>query len=223
MRDNNLGFVGVAPLCTLIAVKGLNERGFGETSWIVMGMDWIDANQAAYNIKVVSMSFGGFGYDGVEDLAIQQGTNDGLTFVAAAGNSSVKIPDNFFSPACLNNVIAVSALQSGDTLAGFSDWGPRCDLIAPGVSILSTFPSAGVAGGYASFSGTSMACPHVAGCCALWFSAHVAPGGAGNFAACKAALLANAEAAPGGGWPNGHGFIEAEPLVNALNLDQPIP
>jgi subtilisin family serine protease len=223
MRDNTIGYVGVAPDCTLVPVKGLNERGYGETSWIVMGMDWIDQhrNDPNLNILVVSMSFGGFGYDGAEDAAIQQGTTDGLVFVAAAGNSSVKIPDNFFSPACLSNVIAVSALQNGDTLANFSDWGPRCDLIAPGVSILSTFPSDSVNGGYASFSGTSMACPHVSGCCALWFSAHTAPGGAANYTSVFAALLANSEAAPPGGWPNGHGFTESEPLVNALNLDQP--
>jgi subtilisin family serine protease len=216
MRDVPSGFVGTAPQCYLIPVKGLSDRGFGLTSWIVMGMDWADANMATYNIKVVSMSFGGGGYDAVEEAAINQGTTDGLTFVAAAGNSFQDVIAGQFCPAMFANVITVSALAPGDQFAGYSNYGAAIDLIAPGSSITATFRNERTA----TLSGTSMACPHVAGCCALWFSNHLAPGGAGNFAAVKAALLASAEPAPVGGWPGDPDGIK-EPLVNALNLDQP--
>ncbi len=67
-----------------------------------------------------------------------------------------------------DSVIAVSAIGSDNTLASFSSRGPKIELCAPGVQILSTAPG----GGYQQMSGTSMACPHTSGVAALAWGAH---------------------------------------------------
>ena len=93
-----------------------------------------------------------------------------MLFVAAAGNSAENndffpmIPAAFDNP----NVIAVAATTNYDELAYFSNYGAATvHLAAPGQDILSTVPN----NGYSSFSGTSMAAPHVSGAAALVLSA----------------------------------------------------
>ncbi|MDX1493688.1 MAG: S8 family serine peptidase, partial [Longimicrobiales bacterium] len=181
--DNGVGVVGVAPGARLWAVKVLNSRGSGYTSWIVAGIDWVAAN--ASTIEVANMSLGGSGYSQAEYDAIQGAVNAGVAFAVAAGNSDDDA--NGYSPAAFDNVLTVSALadfdgQEGglgsptcrndqdDTLADFSNWGSAVQIAAPGVCILSTFPLE--QGEYASISGTSMASPHAAGALALLASSN---------------------------------------------------
>ncbi|MFZ7112940.1 MAG: S8 family serine peptidase [Desulfatiglandales bacterium] len=180
--DNDQGVVGVAPGARLWAVKVLNSRGSGYTSWIVAGIDWVAAN--ADTIEVANMSLGGAGFNQAEYDAIQGAVNKGVAFAVAAGNSDDDAGN--YSPAAFDNVLTVSALadfdgepgglgsptcrtDQDDTLADFSNWGPAVDIAAPGVCILSTFPLE--QGEYGTISGTSMASPHVAGALALLASA----------------------------------------------------
>jgi len=181
--DNGDGVVGVAPGARLWAVKVLNKRGSGYSSWIVAGIDWVAAN--ADRIEVANMSLGGSGFSQAEYDAIQGAVNKGVAFAVAAGNESDDA--NNYSPGGFDNVLSVSALADynglpgggaastcytdvDDTLAAFSNWGPEIDVAAPGVCILSTYPLE--KGSYGTISGTSMASPHAAGALALLASAN---------------------------------------------------
>ena len=188
--DGNL-VVGVAPGARIWAVKVLNAAGSGSISQIICGIDWVTAR--ASTIEVANMSLGGQSFFGAFSgcsssfdpmhPAICRSVQAGVTYAVAAGNSASD--SNFFVPATYSEVITVSALadfngQPGggaastcradqdDTLADFSNFGADVDLIAPGVCITSTSNS----GGLATFSGTSMAIPHVAGAAALYKSTH---------------------------------------------------
>jgi subtilisin family serine protease len=180
--DDGDGVVGVAPGARLWAVKVLNKRGSGWSSWIIAGIDWVAAN--ASTIEVANMSLGGAGYSQAEYDAIQGAVNAGVAFAVAAGNEDDDA--NNYSPGGFDNVLSVSALADfnglpgggaaptcrtdvDDTLADFSNWGPEVDIAAPGVCILSTYPLE--KGEYGTISGTSMASPHVAGALALLASA----------------------------------------------------
>jgi subtilisin len=174
--DNDIGVVGVAPGARLWAVKVLNSRGSGYTSWIIAGIDWVAKNAAT--IEVANMSLSGSGYNQAEYDAIQGAVNKGVAFAVAAGNSNANAFN--YSPAGFDNVLTVSALadfdgipggfgsptcrsDQDDTLADFSNWGSAVDIAAPGVCVESTVPG----GGYDTYSGTSMASPHAAGALAL--------------------------------------------------------
>jgi subtilisin family serine protease len=190
-RDNVDGVVGVAPGARLYAVKVLNAQGSGSISQIICGIDWVTAR--AGTIEVANMSLGGqsfFGsFSGCSSSfdpmhpAICRSVQAGVTYAVSAGNSAANA--NNFIPATYNEVITTSALadfngQPGggaaatcradqdDTFADFSNFGADVDLIAPGVCIRSSAPN----GGLATFSGTSMASPHVAGAAALYRSTH---------------------------------------------------
>jgi subtilisin len=190
-RDNGDAVVGVAPGARLYAVKVLNAQGSGTISQIICGIDWVTAR--AGTIEVANMSLGGQSFFGAFSgcsssfdpmhPAICRSVAAGVTYAVAAGNSASDA--NFFVPATYPEVITVSALadfngQPGggaastcradqdDTFADFSNFGADVDLIAPGVCIVSTAPG----GGLNTFSGTSMASPHVAGSAALYKSTH---------------------------------------------------
>jgi subtilisin len=151
--NNSQGVVGVSTEATLHAVKVLDKRGSGSFSDIAAGMEYT----ADQGWDVGSMSLGASSGSQVIQDACTYAYSNGVLLVAAAGNSG-PCTDCVGYPAVYPEVIAVSATSSDDSLASFSSTGPEVEIAAPGEAIYSSIP-----GGYDTFSGTSMACPHVAG------------------------------------------------------------
>lgn len=156
--NNAIGVVGVAPGASLLVAKVLNRQGSGYLSDVIAGVDWCVSQGA----KVVSMSLGTSSDVQAMHNAVDAAYASGALLVAAAGND-YSGPVSY--PAAYGSVIAVSATNSADGLASFSNIGPEVELAAPGVSIFSTWYD----GMYATLSGTSMATPHVSGVAALAF------------------------------------------------------
>lgn len=165
--NNSNGVVGVNWQVGIIPVKVLQANGSGSTAGVIAGMDYAVARGA----RIVNMSLGGGGYSQAFYDSIARARDRGVLLVAAAGNESNNNDASPSYPASygLSNIISVAATDSSDHIASFSNFGASSvHLAAPGVSIISTLPG----GTYASFSGTSMACPHVAGAAALVASAN---------------------------------------------------
>jgi subtilisin len=151
--DNSEGVVGVATEATLHAVKVLDGNGSGSFSDVAAGIEYT----ADQGWDVGSLSLGtSSGSQTVKD-ACTYAYEKGVLLVAAAGNDG-PCSDCVGYPAAYEECIAVSSTDSDDTLSSFSSTGPEVELAAPGGEIYST-----VIGGYDTFSGTSMACPHVSG------------------------------------------------------------
>ena len=171
-RNNITGVIGVAPECELYAIKVLNAQGSGQLSWILGGMGWAVRN----GMDVASMSLGSDVSSPDADciIAYQRAAeklfNAGCTVIAAAGNSGDQSNKWVGNPARCPGFMAVAAVDKNQQLASFSSNGPEnlghlrgVEISAPGVRVNSTV----IGGRYGKKSGTSMACPHVAGAAAL--------------------------------------------------------
>jgi len=162
VTDNGEGMAGLMHHVSLMAVKGLGDRGIGFTSDLIAGVYYAVDNGA----HIINASWGSGGYVQALYDAIAYAAQRDVIFVAAAGNWQADNDKTPFYPASydLDNVISVAATDRHDSLAEFSHVGARSvDVAAPGVYVLSTIPG----GGYLSISGTSMAAPHVTGCVGL--------------------------------------------------------
>lgn len=160
--NNGIGVAGVCWSVQIMAMKFLDNGGSGSLNDALSCVNYATANGA----RVMSNSWGGGGFSQSMFNAITAAHNKGILFVAAAGNSSNDNDTNPEFPAGYNvpNVISVAASDHNDALASFSSFGDQTvHLAAPGVNILSTTPG----NNFSSFSGTSMACPHVSGAAAL--------------------------------------------------------
>ncbi|MBX3020504.1 MAG: S8 family serine peptidase [Bdellovibrionales bacterium] len=176
------GVVGVAWNVRILPIRFLGDDGGGSLADAVSSID--------YGVKmkahILSNSWGGGGFSQALQDSIQRAQDAGVLFVAAAGNSS---NDNDRSPEYpasypLNNVISVAAIDPAGMMADFSNFGKTTvHLAAPGVNVLSYTMR-----GLESWSGTSMACPHVSGVAALLLSQDMSQ----PFSTIKNRLLASA-------------------------------
>lgn len=191
--NNGIGIAGVAPQAKIMALRFISEQGQGTTEAAIKAIDYAVANGA----KVINASWGGEKGDEDDSAlveAIERAEKAGVIFVAAAGNgrsngtsSGGYDNDNDPKPAIpatlsVDNIVSVAAIDSTEQLGSFSNWGNRTvKLGAPGVKVLSTVPGdryqdtvidLPMFGITATWDGTSMAAPHVAGAFALTWSDH---------------------------------------------------
>src|SRR5262249_32479454 len=149
---------GVASGATLVSLRVLDKDGEGNLGAIIQAIAYINTNAKAGD--VVNMSVGGESGSAILDQQVMNAAARGIFFAIAAGNESKQA--NSESPARVNgtNIYTVSAVDSLDNFASFSNYGNDVvDYAAPGVRILSAWTN----NRYAYASGTSMAAPHVAG------------------------------------------------------------
>ncbi|GGT32982.1 S8 family peptidase [Streptomyces chromofuscus] len=152
--------LGVARKARVVSVRVLDSAGGGTTARVIAGIDWVTRH--ARKPAVANLSLGG-PYNAQLDAAVRASIASGVTYTVAAGNDG--LPAGPRSPAGVGEAITVGATDRTDTRPSFSNHGPALDLFAPGVSITSASHRGDTA--RATFSGTSMASPHVAGAAAL--------------------------------------------------------
>jgi hypothetical protein len=174
-KNNSEGVLGVASGASLVACRVFDKDGEGTLGSIVQALSYISSNAKAGD--VVNMSLGEDEVSNILDQQVQTIAAKGIYFAIAAGNDGKAAVG--FSPGRVNgtNIYTVSAVDSLDNFASFSNYGNDVvDFAAPGVRIPSTYLN----GKYAIFSGTSMAAPHVAGLLLLKGSAIKSSGTAKN-------------------------------------------
>merc|ERR1719197_1100174 len=152
---------GVAPSAQVKSVKVLGDNGSGSWSWSYEALDWLATSSV--RPAIASMSLGGSGVVAGMDTAVDAAVGAGVTVVVAAGNSNSDACN--FSPAFVPSAVTVGSTDSTDTRSYFSNYGTCVDIWAPGSSVTSLSHTSDT--GTATFSGTSMACPHVSGAAAL--------------------------------------------------------
>lgn len=186
-------YVGIAPQSNILSVRISDDEGISRMSDVVNGLQWVLANKAAFNIRVVNLSLNSAVYESYMtnplDAAVEILWFDGLVVVVSGGNNGSA---NLFPPANDPFVITVGATDDkntvtigDDTIAPFSAWGTdetggvKPDLVAPGTDIVAylpdnpnltasvNHPQNRISNNYFLMSGTSMAAPLVAGSVAL--------------------------------------------------------
>ncbi|MGQ3413434.1 S8 family serine peptidase [Natrinema sp. LN54] len=158
--DDGTGHAGISD-CSLLSVRALDENGVGSLADIADAIQW----SADAGADIVNLSLGVDGSYDTLTAACEYAADRGVLLVGAAGNDG---SDRVFSPAAEDTVVAVSALEDGDSIASFSNTGPAIELAAPGSRIVSSVTG----DDYARMSGTSMAAPVVSGVAGLALSAH---------------------------------------------------
>lgn len=157
--DNSMGIASIGFKINIIPVKTLSDATPGPSltnpySGVLYAI--------AAGANVISMSWGGSVFSATNQTIFDLAYANDIVCVAAAGNSNTNAP---MYPASYNHVISVAASDNNDAKASFSNYGTTIDVTAPGVNIYSTL--AGSVSSYGNLSGTSMACPLVAGLCGL--------------------------------------------------------
>ncbi|MDZ8088307.1 MAG: S8 family peptidase [Nostoc sp. DedQUE12b] len=165
-ENNNYGVTGIAYDAKIMPVKALDSSGSGSYSSISKGIRYAVDNGA----NVINLSLGGGSSNRTLESAINYASSKGVIVVMAAGNDGDSSPD-YPARYASKSGIAVGAVDKNNNLADFSNrsgTNPIAYVTAPGVKVYSSVPN----NQYATYSGTSMAAPHVAGIVALMLSAN---------------------------------------------------
>lgn len=169
--NNGTGITGVCWDCNIMSIKVIDQNGEGTSADIIDGIKDAANDEA----DVINLSLGGAGGGEAEQAAVDYAFSRGCVIVASMGNVDAQ---QINYPAACNNVIAVGAINKFGVRCSTTDWGTPeeptmgstygsyIDLVAPGDDIYSCTYD----GDYGYMSGTSMACPFVAGACALLLS-----------------------------------------------------
>lgn len=174
---NGKGGTGIAPDAKILAVPVFYSNSY-KSADLARGIDYVtNGGKGKTRADVINMSLGGPIYNNTEDTAIRKAYEAGITVCVSMGNDTASCRKY---PACYDHVIAVSALDESWQKSDFSTFGKWCDVGAPGTAIFSTWNghetddhSKDYNDFYASWNGTSMACPVVSGVCALYISAYM--------------------------------------------------
>jgi serine protease len=209
--NNSVGVTGIAYNCSIMPVKVLNASGSGTYTQIIDGIYWA----VDHGADIINMSLGGSSGSSALQNACEYAWNNGVVVVCAAGNDSSSAPHY---PSYYSVCISVSAIDSADGLASYSNYGSSIDICGPGGDTVdrngdgyidgvlqNTFDSSG--DGYFFYYGTSMACPHVAGVAASVWA--IDPGLTNTEV--RNILETTAEDLGSSGWDQyfGHGLVDA--------------
>lgn len=154
-RRNGVGIVGVAPECSLYAIKVMDARGRGRMSDIVEGYEWA----LGQGIQVVNLSLGSYHQSTAMRDAMELADVQGMGTVAAGGNDGV---EGLIYPARNPVAVCVGAIAPNGQRAGWSNYGAALmtnGVLAPGEWVL----AGNMYGGWQRVTGTSIAAPHVTG------------------------------------------------------------
>ena len=181
---NGSSFTGVAKNSNIIAIQVFtrfnsdSDCGSGRSPCVlsyrsdqIKGLERVYALRSAYSIAAANMSLGGGAYTSQAACdAANPSTKAAIDLLRSAGIATVISSGNggftnaLGAPGCISSAISVGATDDADNVAGFSNSASFLDILAPGVRVTSSVPL----GGFASFSGTSMAAPHVTGAWAVF-------------------------------------------------------
>lgn len=153
---NGIGIAGIAPNVDILPIRVLDENGVGTYADVASAI-YYAVDQGA---SIINLSLGGKYASQILQQAVNYATQRGVDVIAGAGNSG---QNGVYYPARYPNVIAVGSINEAGQQSTFSTTGIEVNTLAPGENILSTT----LDGGYGTFSGTSMAVPHVSALYAL--------------------------------------------------------
>jgi subtilisin family serine protease len=159
VANNGQGIAGIAYNCLLMNVRAFTANGFGEEDDVASAILYAVANGA----RVINMSWGDVFVSRLIDDVIRFAEGKNVVMIASSGNSAT---DQIHYPSAFAGTISVGATDENDDLAGFSNYGPTLDLVAPGVNIYSTT----LDNSFSTFNGTSFSAPFVSGAAALLLS-----------------------------------------------------